>query len=91
MSLSEIYDESMFYSVWTGSSEVSRRSFMKTRIQAANNYKLTINEGEVLCFVGRPEIGKTEIMQELLKTVSRSTNDFCMSRMNTVIIKMTLP
>ena len=76
MSLNEIYDEAIFYSAWTYSSEFPRRSFMKTKIQAANNYKLTINEGEVLCFVGRPEIGKTEIMQELLKTVSRSTNDF---------------
>ena len=68
MSLNEIYGEAIFYSAWTYSSEFPRRSFMKTKIQAANNYKLTINEGEVLCFVGRPEIGKTEIMQELLKT-----------------------
>lgn len=76
MSLYQIYDESIVYSSETDSLEIPKRSFMKTRIQAANNYKLTINEGEVLCFVGRPEIGKTEIMRELLKTVSRSSNDF---------------
>lgn len=47
MSLNEIYDEAIFYSAWTYSSEFPRRSFMKTKIQAANNYKLTIKR-EVL-------------------------------------------
>lgn len=76
MNISNYLEESLSLFEWNDVGADVKGSFMRTKIHAINNYKLTIKEGEVICILGKPGIGKTEVLQELLKSVDQRANAF---------------